>query len=86
MNHQTLTPKQKEWIGWIIKEQWKWLKANVNAERNHQRLNWSYETGLYDVSTKELLNYILKEFNEHETIKYQWELKRQADRLKKIKR
>lgn len=72
MRHKTLTPNQKEWLGWIIKEYWDWLHIHINAPTNHQRLNWSYTTGFYDVVTGELLNFIRNRFNEDEEAKKQW--------------
>lgn len=74
MNYQTLTPKQKEWLGWIITNQWIWLKGKVDAQSNHIVLNWSYVNGVYDVSTRELLNYILKEFNKDIVAKNRWKI------------
>lgn len=72
MNHQILTLRQKKWLGWIITNQWEWLNIHINAPANHQKLNWTYTTGLYDISTKELLNFILNRFNEDEVTKAFW--------------
>jgi hypothetical protein len=80
MKHKVLQPIQKEWLGWIIKDHWDWLKGKIDAELNHQRLNWTYETGLYDAITKQLLNYILTEFHKDLSFKYEWHLKREWDK------
>lgn len=74
MKNQTLTPIQREWIGWILDNKDTFLKGKVDAKSNHIALNWSYVNGNYDVSTKVLLNYILKEFNKDEEAKRQWKM------------
>jgi hypothetical protein len=84
MNHQTLTLLQKKWLGWIIANQWDWLNIHINAPANHQKLNWTYTTGLYDISTKGLLNFILNRFNEDEGIKREWYLKHEWDKANVI--
>jgi hypothetical protein len=75
MNYQTLTPKQKEWLGWVLDNRRDTLlQGKVDAKRNIISLNWSYVNGVYDVYTKALLNYILKEFNEDDEAKKQWKI------------
>ena len=72
MKNKTLTPTQREWLRWIIKEYWEWLNIHINAPVNHQKLNWSYTTGFYDGGTGALLNFIRNRFNEDEEAKRQW--------------
>lgn len=76
MQNQTITPKQRLWISWILNNKATFLKGKVDAKSNHIALNWTYLNGEYDVSTRELLNYILKEFNKDEEAKKQWKLYR----------
>ena len=72
MKHQALKPIQKEWLGWLLQERRRWLWGKVDSVGDHQRLDWSHSVGLYDVATKQLLNAILKEFNEDKEISNEW--------------
>lgn len=72
MKHEVLKPIQKEWLGWLLQERRRWLRGKVDSVRDHQRLDWSHSSGLYDVATKQLLNVILKEFNEDKEISNEW--------------
>lgn len=74
MNYQTLTPKQKEWIGWVLDCKGTILKGKVDAQSNIITLNWSYVNGVYDERTREILNYILKEFNGDIIAKNRWKI------------
>ena len=84
MKHKVLQPIQKKWIGWLLGERWMWLNIHINAQANHQRLNWSYTTGLYDVRTEQLLNFLLNKFNEDDGIKREWYLKNEWDKANVI--
>ena len=85
MKHDVLKPIQKEWLGWLIKDEWDWMiRTKVRAGDHHQKLDWTYTTGLYDVSTKGLLIYILEEFNDDIQIKHRWYLKKQWDKANVI--
>ena len=85
MKHNVLKPIQKEWLGWLIKEEWDWMiQTKVRADNHHQTLDWTYTTGLYDVSTKGLLTYILEEFNDDTQIKHRWHLKLEWDKANVI--
>ena len=85
MKHDVLKPIQKEWLGWLIKDEWDWMiRTKVRAADHHQKLDWTYTTGLYDVSTKGLLIYILEEFNDDIQIKHRWYLKKEWDKVNVI--
>lgn len=85
MKHDVLKPIQKEWLGWLIKDEWDWMiRTKVRAADHHQKLDWTYTTGLYDVSTKGLLIYILEEFNDDTQIKHRWYLKKEWDKANVI--
>ena len=85
MKYNVLQPIQKEWLGWLIKEEWDWMiRTKVRADNHHQTLDWTYTNSLYDASTKGLLTYILKEFNEDIQVKHRWYLKKEWDKANVI--
>ena len=85
MKHEVLKPIQKEWLGWLIKDEWDWMiRTKVRADNHLSKLDWTYTTGLYDTSTKGLLTYILEEFNEDSQVKHRWYLKKEWDKANVI--
>ena len=85
MKHEVLKPIQKEWLGWLIKDEWDWMiRTKVQADNHRQQLAWTYTSGVYDASTKGLLTYILEEFNEDEQVKHRWYLKKEWDKANVI--
>jgi hypothetical protein len=85
MKHEVIKPIQKEWLGWLIKEEWDWMiRTKVKADTHHQKLDWTYTTGLYDASTKWLLTHILEEFNADTQIKHRWHSKKEWDKANVI--
>jgi hypothetical protein len=85
MKHEVLKPIQKEWLGWLIKDEWDWMiRTKVQASNHRQQLAWTYTSGVYDASTKGLLTYILEEFNEDSQVKHRWYLKKEWDKANVI--
>ena len=85
MKHEVLKPIQKEWLGWLISYEWDWMiRTKVRADNHLSKLDWTYTTGLYDISTKGLLTRILEEFNEDVQIKHRWYLKKEWDKANVI--
>lgn len=85
MKHEVLKPIQKEWLGWLIKDEWDWMiRTKVRADNHRQQLAWTYTSGVYDASTKGLLTYILEEFNEDSQVKHRWYLKKEWDKANVI--
>jgi len=84
MKHKVLLPIQKKWIEWLLGDGWDWMNVRGNAKDNHIHLNWTWVNGVYDVRTEQLLNHLLKEFNNDEEIKRQWHLKREWDKANVI--
>jgi hypothetical protein len=84
MKHKVLLPIQKKWIEWLLGDGWDWMNIHIEAKDNHQVLNWTWVNGLYDIRTEQLLNHLLKEFNNDEEIKQQWGLKLEWDKANVI--
>ena len=84
MKHKVLLPIQKKWIEWLLGDGWDWMNVRGNVKDNHILLNWTWVNGVYDVSTEQLLNHLLKEFNTDEEIKRQWSLKLEWDKANVI--
>jgi len=59
MKHEILKPIQKQWLEWLLGDGYEWMGKYINAPGNHQRINWTYVNGIYDVATKQLLNFLL---------------------------
>ena len=39
MKHEVLKPIQKEWLGWLIKDEWDWMiRTKVQADNHRQQL------------------------------------------------
>lgn len=72
MKHEILKPIQKQWLEWLLGDGLGWMSIHINAPDNHQRIIWSYVNGIYDVGTKQLLNYLLAEFNKNSFAKRDW--------------
>ena len=72
MKHEILKPKQRDWLEWLLGDGRDWTTIHINAPENHQRIIWSYVNGIYDVGTKQLLNFLLIRFNENEEAKKDW--------------
>jgi hypothetical protein len=84
MKHKVLLPIQKKWIEWLLGDGWDWMNIRGNTKDNHIHLNWTWVNGVYDVRTEQLLNHLLKEFNNDEEIKRQWYLKLEWDKANVI--
>ena len=72
MKHEVLKPKQREWLEWLLGDGKDWLAFHINAPENIQRIRWTCINGIYDVRTRQLLNFLLNRFNENEWAKKQW--------------
>ena len=72
MKHQKITPLQREWLEWLLTSGWDWLNYRINATSNHQRINWTYVNGIYDVATRQLLNFLLTFFNRDKEAQRSW--------------
>jgi len=71
---KNVTTLQREWLVWLLTEPVGriWLDKQIQAEPNVFKLHRVTIDREYDESTRELLNFILGEFNKNRGIKDIW--------------
>jgi len=72
MKHEILKPKQRDWLEWLLGDGRYWMAIHINAPENIERIRWTCINGIYEVGTKQLLNFLLIRFNENEEAKKDW--------------
>lgn len=72
MKHEILKPKQRDWLEWLLGDGKDWMTIHIIALPNVERIRWTCINGIYDVATKQLLNFLLIRFNENEQAKKDW--------------
>jgi hypothetical protein len=73
MNHKVLTPIQRSWLKWLLREKFEW-EARWNKGGDRKVLEWVSVNGVYDIVAGGILNGILKAFNEDEEAKRRWDI------------